>query len=183
MCWARPNHWNARAAVGGAANAVTRPVCNEGSRSLTGRGTGLNSSFFRRPTYWVSDPQKKSFWRCRSSGVPLATSPPRWMISTRLHVADTSGRMCVLSTIVCSPRSDLIVSRISMVAGRVARKNPVASRTTSCSTTGRNSWSVRRPKARICCTSFCARSPAMRICSVCPRRTSPNGSASRTNSP
>ena len=44
-----------------------------------------------------------------------ATTLPLLMITTRWQVCDTSGRMCVLSTIVWLPASPLMRSRVSMI--------------------------------------------------------------------
>ena len=57
--------------------------------------------------------------RSRFSGVSSATTRPFEMITMREHVAATSGRMCVLRMTVCSPPSDLIRLRVSMICLRV----------------------------------------------------------------
>ena len=48
---------------------MTSPVCSEGRRSLMASGTGWKPPRFMSSRYSVSDPQKKSFCRFRSSGM------------------------------------------------------------------------------------------------------------------
>src|SRR5438874_8330049 len=63
-------------------------------------------------TYIVSDPRS---FAVRLPGVSTATMRPLLMMTTRSHVCDTSGRMCVLRIIVCVPASSLMSCRVSMI--------------------------------------------------------------------
>ena len=96
---------------------VARPsATSRGSTRLT--PLTLSSLLFISscgPSALTSTASKPSKRRLSSSGDPSATIFPALITTTRWHVFDTSGRMCVLSTTVCWPAKPRISSRVSMI--------------------------------------------------------------------
>ena len=80
-----------------------------GLRRASARHPRLGASTW---TYIVSAPFSRAV---RFSGVSTATTRPLLMMTTRWQVCATSGRMCVLRTIVWSPARLRISCRVSMI--------------------------------------------------------------------
>ena len=87
--------------------AVTR-VTPAAPRALSAR---------RRPARRPADTSSPSRAAAPSGcpGVSTATTRPLLMMTTRWQVCETSGRMCVLRTIVCEPPRSRMSWRVSMI--------------------------------------------------------------------
>ena len=96
---------------------ATTPSCVSAMDTFRTPGTACSAGAASWPAasicrYIVSEPRSRAV---RFAGVSTATTRPLLMMTTRSQVCDTSGRMCVLRTIVCVPASSLMSWRVSMI--------------------------------------------------------------------